>query len=78
LFQCPVCGELLEALTDVHCRSKHQISKQAFIAAYGVPKYLSPILNRDVQRWIRASQVITRMDFEMVQSAARNQYQKRI
>ncbi|MCL6443440.1 MAG: hypothetical protein K6T83_08295 [Alicyclobacillus sp.] len=77
MFQCPICGELLEALTNVHCVSRHQATKREVLAQHGAPKYVTPQMNRDVQKWIRESQIITRMDFEVAQASARNQYRKR-
>jgi hypothetical protein len=76
MFQCPVCGELLEALTNLHCVSRHQTSKTSFLSTYGTPKYVTPTMNRDVQRWIRDAQVIRAGDFEVAQGAARNQFRK--
>ncbi len=76
MFQCPACGELLEALTNVHCQLKHHVSKEKFIGQYGVPKYVTPTMNRDIQRWIHDSQIIRRGDFEVAQAAARNQLRK--
>ncbi|WDL98009.1 hypothetical protein [Alicyclobacillus sp. ALC3] len=73
MFQCPACGELLEALTNVHCRTHHRASRTELIARYGTPKYIIPAVNRDVQRWIRDVQVIKRLDFDLAQAAARNQ-----
>lgn len=78
MFQCPICGELLETLTNVHCMTQHQTTRRECIEKHGSPKYVSPTMNRDVQRWIRNSQVITRMDFEMAQAAVRNQYRKQV
>jgi hypothetical protein len=77
MFQCPACGELMEALTNIHCLSRHQRSKQELIGEYGEPKYVTPTMSREVQKWIRDSQVITRMDFEVAQAAARNQFRRR-
>lgn len=77
MFQCPICGELLEALTNVHCLSKHQTSKRDLIATHGSPKYITPQMTREVQKWVKETQVITRLDFEVAQASARNQYRKR-
>lgn len=77
LFQCPVCGELLEALTNVHCMTRHHITKQELIARHGTPKYVAPKIDREVQRWIRDAQIISRTDFDMAQAAARNQLGRR-
>ncbi|MBX5437094.1 MAG: hypothetical protein IRZ33_07745 [Alicyclobacillaceae bacterium] len=77
MFQCPACGELLEALTHVHCRSRHQLSKDELVARYGQPKYVAPQMSREIQRWIRESQIITRLDFEMAQASVRNQFRRR-
>lgn len=77
MYQCPVCGELLEALTNIHCMSKHQSTRQEFIASFGAPKFVTPKLTREVQRWIHEAQIITRTDFEVAQASARNQLRKR-
>lgn len=77
LFQCPMCGELLEALTNIHCKSRHYLTRRELIARHGAPKYIAPRVDRAVQRWIRDAQVITRTDFDMAQAAARNQLRKR-
>jgi len=73
MFQCPVCGDLLEALTNNHCMSRHHLTKHELLALYGAPKYIIPMMNRDVQKWIRDAQVIRRGDFEVAQAALRNQ-----
>lgn len=61
----------MEALTNVHCVSRHQITKRELIARHGSPKYVAPRINSEVQRWIRDAQVITRLDFDLAQAAAR-------
>lgn len=76
LFECPICGELVEALTNNHCKKRHHMSRKELVDSYGVPKYVSPAMQREVQRWIQASQVITRLDFEVAQAAVRNQMKK--
>lgn len=73
VFQCPACGELLEALTNVHCRQHHRMTRTELVAHYGSPRYLIPTVDRDVARWIRDVQVIKRLDFDVAQAAARNQ-----
>jgi hypothetical protein len=77
LFQCPVCGELMEALTNVHCVARHQTTKQELIARHGAPKYVAPRIDSEVQRWIRDAQVITKLDFELAQAAARTMLRRR-
>ncbi|QQE80350.1 hypothetical protein [Alicyclobacillus sp. SO9] len=77
MYQCPVCGELMDALTNVHCVSKHQETRREFIAHHGAPKFVSPRLTGDIQRWIRATQIITRTDFDVAQASARNLLGKR-
>ncbi|OFW75226.1 MAG: hypothetical protein A2201_01845 [Alicyclobacillus sp. RIFOXYA1_FULL_53_8] len=77
MFECPICGELLETLTNLHCMTQHQTTRRECIEQYGAPKYMTPTMSREVQSWIRNSQVITRMDFEMAQAAVRNQYRRR-
>lgn len=74
MFQCPLCGELMEALTNIHCMNKHQLSKRELIARHGSPRYVAPRMTREVQQWIRDAQVISKADFEVAQAAARNQY----
>ncbi len=76
MFQCPICGELMEALTNNHCQSRHQMSRNDLIGRFGVPKYVTPAMKREIQQWIRSSQVITRMDFEVAQGAVRNQIKR--
>ncbi|RIV28738.1 hypothetical protein D2Q93_01715 [Alicyclobacillaceae bacterium I2511] len=73
MFQCPVCGELMEALTNFHCLTQHHLSKHEVIARHGAAKYVAPRMNREVQQWIRNAQIISRSDFDIAQSAARNQ-----
>lgn len=68
----------MEALTNVHCVTKHQISKREMIARYGSPKYVAPRITREVQQWIRDAQIISKADFEVAQAAARNQYRRRM
>lgn len=76
MFQCPACGELVEALTNLHCLSRHQRTKRDFLVEYGAPKYITPTMTREVQQWIKESQIIGKLDFELAQAAARNQYKK--
>ncbi len=76
VFQCPLCGELMEALTNYHCKSRHQMSRKELVDSCGMPKYVSPAMKREVQQWIRSSQVISRLDYEISQAAARSQLKK--
>ena len=76
VFQCPICGELMEALTNNHCQSRHHMSRKEIVSRYGVPKYVTPAMKREIQQWIHSSQVITRMDFEVAQGAVRNQVKR--
>lgn len=73
VFQCPVCGELMEALTNFHCTSRHGMSRREIVNQYGLPKYVAPMMRSDVQQWIRKAQVITRIDFDVAQAAVRSQ-----
>lgn len=73
MFQCPICGELMEILTNNHCVNKHNLTKKELIDRYGTPKYVTPTMSREVQNWIRESTIITRMDFDIAQAAARSQ-----
>lgn len=72
MFQCPACGELMEILTNNHCVQKHDMSKKELVNEFGAPKYVSPTMSREVQNWIKESTIITRVDFEVAQAAARN------
>ncbi len=72
MFQCPACGELMEILTNYHCMSQHNMTKKELVAQLGAPKYVSPTMSRDVQNWIKESSIITKVDFEVAQAAARN------
>jgi hypothetical protein len=72
MFQCPACGELMEILTNYHCQSQHDMSKKELINHYGAPKYVSPTMSREVQNWIKESTIISRVDFDVAQAAARN------
>ena len=76
VFQCPICGELMEALTNYHCASRHHMSRKELVYQHGMPKYVSPAMKREVQQWIRASQVITSLDYEVAQAAVRSQMRK--
>lgn len=76
MFQCPICGELMEILTNYHCVHKHDITKKELIDKYGSPKYVSPTMSREVQNWIRESTIITKMDFDIAQAAARSQMRR--
>lgn len=66
----------MEALTNLHCKSRHQMSRKELVDHYGLPKYVAPVMRRDVQQWIRKSQLITRLDFDVAQAAARSQMRK--
>lgn len=72
MFQCPACGELMEILTNYHCVSQHDLSKKDLITQFGPPKYVSPTMSREVQSWIKESTIISRVDFDVAQAAARN------
>lgn len=76
MFQCPACGELLEILTNYHCKSRHGITKKELIERYGAPKYVLPLMSREVQNWIRESTIITRVDFDVAQAAVRSQLKR--
>lgn len=76
MFQCPVCGELMEILTNYHCMNKHDSTKKELLDKYGAPKYVSPAMSREVQNWIRESTIITRVDFDIAQAAARSQMRR--
>ncbi|MCF8565287.1 hypothetical protein LLE49_11225 [Alicyclobacillus tolerans] len=76
MFQCPICGELMEMLTNIHCVKRHQTTRKECIELYGPPKYVTPTMNREIQRWIRDSQVISKLDFDIAQAAARNQLRR--
>lgn len=77
LFRCPACGELLEALTTVHCTARHDLNRKELIERFGPPEFITLSVSRDVQRWISEAQVIRRLDFDMAQAAARNQFGRR-
>lgn len=76
MFQCPVCGELVEILTNYHCNAKHGMSKKEVVDQFGPPRYVTSAMNREVQNWIRESAVITRVDFEVAQAAIRSQIRR--
>lgn len=63
----------MEILTNNHCVNKHNLTKKELIDRYGTPKYVTPTMSREVQNWIRESTIITRMDFDIAQAAARSQ-----
>lgn len=63
----------MEILTNYHCIQKHDITKKELVEMYGAPKYVSPTISREVQNWIRESAIITRVDFDIAQAAARSQ-----
>lgn len=71
MFQCPVCGEFMEALTNLHCLTKHHTNKKDLLAKYGSPRFVMPVLSRDVQRWLTSIQVIRKSDFELSQYGAK-------
>lgn len=66
----------MEALTNYHCMSRHHMSRKELVDQHGMPRYVSPAMKREVQQWIRSSQVITRLDYEVAQAAARSQIRK--
>lgn len=76
VFQCPVCGELMEALTNFHCVSRHRMTRRDVVDGHGMPKYVSPAMKREIQQWIRSSQLISKIDFDVAQAAARSQVRK--
>jgi len=52
------------------------MTRKELVDNYGLPKYVAPMMRRDVQQWIRKSQLITRLDFDVAQAAARNQMRR--
>ncbi|WP_181362840.1 hypothetical protein [Sulfoacidibacillus thermotolerans] len=52
------------------------MSRKELVDQHGMPRYVSPAMKREVQQWIRSSQVITRLDYEVAQAAARSQIRK--
>ncbi|GLG00762.1 hypothetical protein Alches_08010 [Alicyclobacillus hesperidum subsp. aegles] len=40
MVTCPICNELLQELTSVHCMTRHGMTKSSVIAQYGKPKRL--------------------------------------
>ncbi|GMA49470.1 hypothetical protein GCM10025857_08270 [Alicyclobacillus contaminans] len=66
----------MEALTNVHCTVRHRMTKNEFLARHGSPKYVTPRMDSEVQRWIRDAQVIRRLDFDMAQAAARTLFRR--
>ncbi len=52
------------------------MSRKELVYQHGMPKYVSPAMKREVQQWIRASQVITSLDYEVAQAAVRSQMRK--
>lgn len=76
MFQCPACGELMEILTNFHCTSQHSMTKERCIELYGSPKYVTAAMNREVQNWIRAAAVVTKLDFDVAQAAGRSQLKR--
>lgn len=73
MFQCPICGQLMEALTNYHCQTQHRMTRKELVNAFGLPKYVSPAMRRDVQEWIRSSRVLNKLDFDIAQLAVRSQ-----
>jgi len=41
MVTCPICMEMLDVLTSVHCLGKHGITKSQVISQYGKPKQMS-------------------------------------
>ena len=72
MFQCPACGELMEILTNYHCTSQHNMTKKELVTHFGVPKYVSPTMSREIQNWIKESSIITKVDFEVAQAAVKS------
>jgi hypothetical protein len=66
----------MEALTNFHCQTQHSLSRKELIDQFGLPKYVSPAMRRDVQEWIRSTRVLTKLDFDLAQLAARSQVRK--
>jgi hypothetical protein len=62
----------MEILTNYHCMSQHNMSKKELVTQFGAPKYVSPTMSREISNWIKESTIITKVDFEVAQAAARN------
>ncbi|SIS97036.1 RING finger protein [Alicyclobacillus vulcanalis] len=51
MVTCPICNELLQELTSVHCMTRHGMTKASVIEKYGKPKrlFLTFASNQSVQ-----------------------------
>ncbi|WP_157721920.1 hypothetical protein [Tumebacillus avium] len=48
------------------------MTKKELIDNFGAPKYVTPTMSREVQNWIKESTIISKVDFDVAQAAARN------
>lgn len=59
LLQCPVCFQLMEALTSRHCMTEHGLEKTAVITHYGKP----PVIMRPFTNFSRSQPVVDERDY---------------
>ncbi|WP_380026228.1 hypothetical protein [Effusibacillus consociatus] len=60
MIKCPVCSELLEQLTTVHCQKVHGVTKQHVIEQYGKP---TPLFMEFAAKFAESTPVIRQRDF---------------
>lgn len=60
MVKCPVCSELLELLTTVHCETVHGLTKQQVIEQYGKPE---PLYMEFSKKYVDSAPVIRQSDF---------------
>lgn len=61
MVRCPICSELLEELTTIHCKNVHGLPKQQVIERYGKPQSLFAVYTADSNQ--KTGHVISKRDF---------------
>ncbi|BCJ85552.1 hypothetical protein [Effusibacillus dendaii] len=60
MVKCPVCSELLELLTTVHCEMVHGLTRQQVIERYGKPE---SFFMEFAKKYVDSAPVIRKRDF---------------
>lgn len=73
MFECPLCGELVQYLTNNHCITKHNMTRKELIKKYGSPKYKGDMRSREINAWInKTTYVIHESNFGYAQASAKS------
>lgn len=73
MLQCPKCNEVVQYLTENHCRTKHNMTRKQLIKKYGKPIYKPDMRTREINAWLqRESYIIQESQFGYAQAAVKS------